>query len=105
MSQSRRADLLLLLMLFLSGLVSFGFFIFILDYAGQHPGSFLERIVWLAGNMGGEDSIIGQESYKRILRTGSFFLPLLILGGFSFLIYFKFLKGQISNPNVKAQFK
>lgn len=89
LSQSRRADLIMLLMLVISGVVSLGFSVGVVDYLEQHPASFLGHIIAAPG------SIRGYPSHKGALWRGFFFLPFSTLGGISFLIYLKYLKGKL----------
>lgn len=103
LSQSRRTDLMLVLLLIISFLISLYLSLMILDYLHHYPHACLKYVVEFIGRQ--RRGSWHARSHEDILEQGAFFLPFFIFGSISFLIYFKYLKGQIIRSAVLYQQK
>lgn len=96
MEQPKRAEIILVGMLLLSFVLSLGIVWLMTGYLQDHPDSTLKSIVMNFGSLKGKR--ISPLSDEQKFERGIIFLPFSVLALISFVIYIKFLKGDIVMP-------
>lgn len=91
---NRRADIALLIMLTISFGIALWLAILALDHIKIYPNSVLMIPINFFGRLGGSTPYVYTRDFNLII--GVFLFPFSILGGISFIMYYKYFKGRIT---------